>query len=206
VVAGLTGGIASGKTTISRMFGELGATVINADAEGRAVVEPGEPALAELAAAFGREYLQADGRLNRRALGDRVFSRPADLRRLNRITHPRIGVRISKKLEYLANDSPAAGVVVLEAAVLIEAGWARLVDKIIVVVTQPSVQEGRLIAGSQMDASQAGARIRAQIPLRERLKYADYRVRGDAPLEETRAEAAAVYGELTRLGTLSRNG
>jgi dephospho-CoA kinase len=199
LVVGLTGGIASGKTTVSRMFGELGAVVIDADQHGREVVEPGEPALAEIVRAFGTGYLLPDGTLNRRALGDRVFGHPADLSCLNRITHPRISEQLCKKITHVANGPVADPVVVVEAAVLIEAGWAPLVDKIIVVVTQPSVQAARLMAGSRMDASQAEARIEAQIPLRKRLKYADYRVHGDVPLSQTRAEVSAVWEELLRL-------
>lgn len=199
-VVGLTGGIASGKSTIAGMFRELGAVVLNADDEGRAAAEPGEPALAEIIAAFGPEYLQADGRLNRRALAERIFASRADRLRLNRITHPRISERLSKKLELLANEPPPPPVVVLEAALLLEAGWASLVDKIIVVVTQPSVQAARLMAGSQISAAQAEARIHAQIPLRERLRHADYRVRGDVPLSVTHGEVSAVWAELARPG------
>ncbi len=122
VIVGLTGGLASGKTTIARMFADLGAVVINADAEGRAVVAPGEPALAEVIQAFGTEYLQADGTLNRAALGACVFSEPQALARLNRITHPRIADAVEKKIRNIVELSTTPQVVMIEAAILVEAG------------------------------------------------------------------------------------
>lgn len=198
LVIGLTGGIASGKSTVARMFADLGAAVLNADDEGRAVAEPGEAALAEIVAAFGREYLLPDGRLDRRALGDRIFHARRDREILNRITHPRIGERLCHKLRKLARDTPSPPLVVVEAAVLIEAGWGPLVDKIIVVTAQHSTQVARLMAGFGMTALQAEARVHAQLPLRKRLRYADYRVRGDAPLSETHAQVSALWKDLLR--------
>jgi len=199
VVAGLTGGIASGKTTVSRMFADLGAVILNADAEGHAVVEPGEPALAEIVAAFGPGFVLPDGRLNRRALGDRVFGSPADLKTLNRLTHPRIKERLCSKLRKLARESAPATVVVVEAAILIEAGWTDAVDKIVVVAAQPSTQVARLMAGLRLTPSQAEARVQAQLPLRQRLRHADYRIDGEAALPETREQVSAVWDDLLRL-------
>ncbi len=199
LVAGLTGGIASGKTTVAGMFRALGAHVIHADDEGREVVTPGEPALAEVTAAFGAEYLLADGSLDRRRLGDRVFSRPAELRRLNRITHPRIRERVCKKLRKLAVETTCPTVVILEAAILIEAGWADEVDRIIVVAAQPSTQVARLMAGSKLSRAQAEARVRSQLPLQTRLRHADFRIDGEVPLTETVDQVSAVWAALTGL-------
>jgi dephospho-CoA kinase len=199
VVAGLTGGIASGKTTVAGFFRDLGATVMNADDEGRAVVEPGEPALAEIVARFGPEYLKADGSLDRRALGDRIFGGREDRLALNRITHGRIGERLRGQLRALAKRPPNPPVVVIEAAVLIEAGWQTAVDRTIVVVAQHSVQVARLIAGPRLTAAQAEARVRSQLPLRARLRHAHYRVSGEAPLEETKSRVAEIWRELQSL-------
>ena len=204
LVVGLTGGIASGKSTVARMFGELGATVLNADDEGREVVEPGEPALAELRAAFGPEYLTAEGRLNRKALGARVFGDPDALQTLNRITHPRIAARLRARLADLAQASrrgrlPVShdvSIVVIEAAVLIEAGWNLLVDKIVVTQTQHSTQLSRLMAGPGFTAEEAEARVRSQIPLSTRLRYADFVVNGELTLPETREQVALLWTEL----------
>jgi dephospho-CoA kinase len=202
VVAGLTGGIASGKTTISRMFASLGAVVLNADDEGRAAVAPGEPALAELIAAFGPGYLLETGQLDRRALGERVFESAGDRAALDRITHPRIDRQLSEKLGRLAARPPASRVVIVEAAILIEAGWAPLVDKIIVVATQHSVQVARLMCGPGLTVSQAEGRIHSQLPLEERLRHADYRVSGEAPLSETRDQVHVIWEHLRRLAAV----
>jgi dephospho-CoA kinase len=199
LVAGLTGGIASGKSTVARRFEDLGALILDADEEGRAVVRPGEPALAEIVAAFGPSYLLPDGSLDRRALGDRIFASRPDREMLNRITHPRIGERICSKLRKLASEAAAPQVVVLEAAVLIEAGWAGAVDKIIVVAAQHSTQVARLMAGSRLSHAQAEARVLAQLPLQARLRHADYRIDGEAPISETLDQVSAVWDDLSRL-------
>ena len=197
-VVGLTGGLASGKTTVAGLFAELGAVLLNADDEGRALMEPGEPALAETVAFFGPGYLLPDGQLDRRALGARVFSSAGDLRVLNRITHPRIARRLRSKLLTISRTAKEGTVVVLEAALLIEAGWAPLVDKILVVSTQQTTQVARLIARSTLSHSQAQARVSAQMPLRQKLRHADYRVNGEAPLPETREQVAAIWRQLGR--------
>jgi dephospho-CoA kinase len=198
VVVGLTGGIASGKSTVAGMFGALGARVLDADQVGRDVVVPGRPALAELVAAFGSAVLLPDGQLDRRAVADRVFGSAAELSRLNRITHPRIGWELNKKLLVLATEKPDPPVVVLEAAVLVEAGWYHLVDRIVVVVAQHSTQVARLMAVNGLDAAQAEARVRAQLPLRARLRFADHWVDGESSLSETQQQVALIWEDLVR--------
>ena len=195
-VVGLTGGIASGKTTVAGMFAELGALILNADDEGRAVMEPGEPALAEAIACFGRGCLRGDGRLDRQALGDRVFSNAAERRILNRITHPRIARRLRGKLLEISSRAKENTVVVVEAALLLEADWAKLVDKIVVIATQQSTQVARLMSRSKLSLPQAQARVTAQMPLRQKLRYADYRLDGETPPAVTRQQVAAVWHEL----------
>jgi dephospho-CoA kinase len=196
LVVGLTGGIACGKSTVARMFGELGATLINADHVGRDVVAPGEPALAEVIRAFGPEYLLPDGTLNRRELGNRVFSSPADLSTLNRITHPRIEARLRARLQSHARRAPNPPIVVMEAAILIEAGWNALADRVIVVTAQPSVQTARLMAGFGWTPPQAEARLRSQLPQNTRLRFADHRIEGDAPLDQVRRQVEALWDQL----------
>lgn len=198
LVVGLTGGIASGKTTVAGMFRNLGATVLNADLIGKEIVGPGEPALAELVLAFGTDYLKSNGQLDRKALGAHVFSSGPDLRKLNRITHPRIARSLARQLAALAQRPPDPPIVVVEAAVLIEAGWAPLVDKIIVVTVQQTEQVARLIAGSGLDAKQAWARIRSQLPVRERLRHADFRISTAESLADTARQVSAVWGDLCR--------
>lgn len=206
LVVGLTGGIASGKSTVARMFGELGAVILNADAEGYDAVAPGAPALAEIVAHFGSGYLRPDGTLDRRALGERIFTSAPDRAALNRITHPRIAAQLSSKLDKLSRGRSGSRIVVLEAAILVEAGWDALVDKIIVVVTQPATQVSRLMTVLGLSASQAEARLHAQLPLHERLRHADYRVDGEAPLSQTRAQVHDIWTDLQRLsGGSGRN-
>ncbi|MBM3459037.1 MAG: dephospho-CoA kinase [Armatimonadetes bacterium] len=200
VVVGVTGGIASGKSTVCRMLAELGAAPLNADDVGRAVVQPGEPALAELIAAFGPEFLAPDGTLRRRELGARVFSERAALRCLNRITHPRIEAGLRRRLETWARCPPTSGVVVLEAAVLIEAGWHRLVDRVIVVSAQPSTQVARLIAGLGLSSAEAEARIQAQLSASARIRHADYVLVGELPLTDLRLQVGRIWQQIRDLG------
>ncbi len=197
LVVGLTGGIASGKTTVAGMFRDLGATVLNADHLGKEIVNPGEPALAELVLAFGTDFLKSNGQLDRRALGQRVFSSRRDLQKLNRVTHPRIAHLLARQLTTLARTPPTPAIVVVEAAVLIEAGWAPLVDRIIVVTVQQTEQAARLIAGSGLTADQAWSRIRSQLPVRERLRYADHRISNSGSLNDTALQVAGVWQQLT---------
>lgn len=196
IVAGLTGGIASGKTTVARLFAERGAVVLNADEMGHQAIAPGEPALAELVAAFGPEYLLPDGRLDRAALGHRVFASRRDRETLNRITHPRITKKLLKNFELLANTPSSKLVVVVEAALLVEAGWSQFVDEIIVVTAQHSTQVRRLMARSGLSDPEAVARVRAQLSTRERLRHATYRVSGEASPQETLSAVDAILVSL----------
>ena len=141
-VIGLTGGIASGKTTVARMLEELGATVIYADQVAREVVAPGSPALEAIRESFGPEVVRPDGTLDRAALGDRVFADPEARRRLEAITHPSILQRIRERLaewrQAEAGEHPP--VVIIEHPLLIEAGHLDLVEGIILVVAQQSTR------------------------------------------------------------------
>lgn len=178
------------------MLAELGATVLNADRVGHEVIAAGEPALAEIVTEFGAELLREDGELDRRKLGRRVFKDSKALAALNRITHPRIRRRLEERLEALASHPPRPPIVALEAALLIEAGWASMVDRMVVVVVQPSTQEQRLIAGSGLSQAEARARLRAQVPASRRLRYADYPLNGELPLSELRSQVTAVWQDL----------
>lgn len=199
MVAGLTGGIAAGKSTFARALAAQGAVVVNADAVGREVVAPGEPALAEIIAAFGGKYLQADGSLDRAALGQRVFGDPPALAALNRITHPRIRVRLEARLAALQRRPPTGRVVVVEAAILLEAGWGDAVDRVVLVSVQPSTQVRRLTAGLNLTEAEARARIASQMAPAARLRHADFVVSGESSATETTAQAVALMEALRRL-------
>ncbi len=192
-VIGLTGGIASGKSTIARMLQDLGAEIIDADRVGHQVLEPGQPALAEVIAAFGSQYLTAEGTLDRRALGELVFNDSPAREKLNRLVHPRIRHRLEEKLRALQRKPPRSRIAVIEAAVLIEAKWTDGVDRVVAISAQQSTQMARLIAERGLSPAAAAARIHSQIPLSHRLRAADEVLNGDQSLEDLRVEVRRAW-------------
>ncbi len=185
IVVGLTGGIASGKSTVARELGRRGAQVIDADKLGHRAYEPGMAAHRQLIAAFGPELLAADGTIDRRALGARVFGKPEQLKRLTDIVWPEIRRLAQAEIAAIAAAEPSA-VVVLEAAVLFEAGWEPLVDELWVAVVEPATAVARAVARGGLDAAQVQARIAAQLTNAER------RQRAHVVLENEGDEAALV--------------
>ena len=187
---GLTGPIGCGKSTVAGWLRELGAVVIDADRLAREVTEPGEPALAAIVARFGPGILAADGRLDRAALGRRVFADPDELRALEAITHPAIRPRLLAALD--AADASGAPAVVLEAIRLVDGGYAELLDEIWLVACDEAAQRERL-AGRGMDAAEADRRIAAQATLVERATLAASRVldtSGDPAMTRASVEIA----------------
>lgn len=187
---GLTGGIASGKTTIARLFSGLGARVIDTDEIARDVVKPGEPALGEIVAAFGGEVLDAGGQLDRRRLRARVFADPAERRRLEAILHPRI------EAATLAACERAEGPYqVLVVPLLVESGFDRHVDRVLVVDCPEEVQRQRLLQRDGEDPRQVERMLAAQLGRSARLARADDVIDNSGSLEN----AAAEVGRLHRL-------
>ncbi|MEQ6889508.1 dephospho-CoA kinase [Halomonas sp. CS7] len=171
MIIGVTGGIASGKSTVARAFAALGIPWVDADDVAREIVEPGEPALDEIAAHFGAKVIAADGRLDRRALRAIVFDDDAERRRLEAITHPRVRERLTAHLERLQAQS--APYVLLVSPLLFESGQAALVDRCLVVDVPEPVQIARTAARDDVDEAQARAIIAAQMPRQARLARAD---------------------------------
>jgi phosphopantetheine adenylyltransferase/dephospho-CoA kinase len=171
IVVGLTGGIASGKSTVARELARRGARVIDADKLGHRAYEPGSEAQRQVIAAFGPEVRARDGTIDRPALGARVFGRPDQLKRLTDIVWPEIRRLAQAEIDALRSAEPRA-VVVLEAAVLFEAGWEPLVDEIWVVVVERATALRRAVARGGLDAAQVEARIDAQLSNAERAKRA----------------------------------
>ncbi|QTP55272.1 dephospho-CoA kinase [Billgrantia sulfidoxydans] len=171
MIVGVTGGIASGKSTVARAFAALGVPWVDADDVAREVVEPGEPALAEIAARFGGQVLQADGSLNRRALREIVFADPNQRLWLESVTHPRIRQRILAHLERLQRTG--APYVLLVSPLLFESGQSEMVDRRLVIDVPESVQLARTAARDDVDEKQARAILAAQMPRSERLARAD---------------------------------
>lgn len=193
-VIGLTGGIASGKSTAARTLAELGARVVDADEVAREIVAPGQPALAEIVRAFGREMLQPDGTLDRKRLGAVIFADPDKRRTLNAITHPRIAMETQARLGRLREEGvPAA---VYEAALLVENRVHEALDGLLVVVCDEATQLERLIARDGFSEADARARIAAQAPVAEKVKAATWVVDTSGPLADTKKQLARVWEEI----------
>ena len=186
---GLTGGIASGKTTVARRFAALGVPVIDADEVARTVVAPGEPALAAVIARFGTAVTAADGSLDRRALRAQVFADPAARRDLEAILHP----RIRTAMEQMARDA-AGPYVILSIPLLVEGGDPRSrVDRILVVDTDEDTQLARLQARDDSSLAEARAILGAQASRTQRLSFADDVIENSAGLEALHARIDALH-------------
>jgi dephospho-CoA kinase len=197
LLVGLTGGIATGKSTVSNMFRALGCEVIDADILAREVVAPGEPALAEIAAEFGREVLQADGALDRKKLGAVVFGDAARRKRLEQITHPAIGARFQQRLAELEARG-FDGIVLWDAPVMIESGGYTLMEKLVVVATDEATQGARLRARDAIEAAEAERKIKSQMPVAEKAKLADYVIDNAGDRDATERQVREVHGALLR--------
>ncbi|MBI4012531.1 MAG: dephospho-CoA kinase [Candidatus Rokubacteria bacterium] len=195
LLVGLTGGIASGKSTVSRQLAELGCHVIDADVLAREVVAPGQPAWRAIVEAFGQEVLRPDGTLDRPRLAALVFADAEARRRLEAITHPAIQARRDAILAELAARG-FDGLVVQDAALLIEVGAARRVDRLVVVYADRAVQLERLMRRDGLDRAEAEQRVASQMPLAEKVKLAHYVIDSSDSREETAAQVRAVHAAL----------
>lgn len=194
LVVGLTGGIASGKSTVGRLFVDLGVPVLDSDAAARDVVLPGTPGLTAVAAAFGPEIIAADGTLDRRALRERIFDSPEERRRLDAILHPLIRAELRARLAELR--APYA---ILEVPLLFEAGFDTEVDRALVVDAPESLQIQRVMARDGVSEEQARRILAAQMSRADRLARADDVVRNDGePLEPQVKRLHAKYLDLAR--------
>ena len=201
MIIGVTGGIASGKSTVALAFAALGIPWVDADDVAREVVEPGEPALAEIAARFGEPVLHSDGRLNRRALREIVFAEPTERRWLEGVTHPRIRQRLLTHLERM--QAEGAPYVLLVSPLLFESGQSQLVDRCLVVDVPESLQIARTAARDEVGEAQARAIIAAQMSRSERLARADDIIdnsRGEAELTAQVAELDRRYRKMATKG------
>ena len=194
-VIGLTGGIGAGKSAASAMLAELGAFVIDADKAAHRVYLPDTPAWREIVAEFGDDVLAADRTIDRRKLGPRVFADPAALQTLNRITHGKIFAYVQGQIDYI-RQTAAADVVVVEAAVLLEAGWQALADRLWVVVAPVEAAIARLRDDRGVPEDQARARIAAQMTNDERIAHADTIIHNAAGLDALRDAIVAAWQAL----------
>ena len=193
-VIGLTGGIASGKSLVSQRLAELGALVIDADKLGHETYRQGTETYRAVIEAFGPEVVGPDGEIDRRALGAKVFGDPAARRKLEAVVWPAIRRLAQQRLDVLRREGTQ--VVVLEAAVLIEAGWTDIVDEVWLVVASPETARARLAGRNGLTAEQAGARIRAQLTNEERRPHAQVIIENDGSLEELRRAVDEAWSKL----------
>jgi dephospho-CoA kinase len=204
--AGLTGGIGSGKSTVSARLGELGAVVLDADKAARAVVEPGTPGLAAITAAFGADVLAADGSLDRAKLAAIVFADEAALGRLNAITHPLIHEHIRAAEEAAIAADGDDLVLVHDVALLAEWGRAKEFDLVIVVDVPAETQLERLTGQRGMTEDQARARMAAQATREQRLAVADIVIDNSGTREDLNRRVDEVWAELQARARASARG
>lgn len=197
MLVGLTGGIASGKSTVSRMLAERGALIIDADEIAHSILEPGGAAYEDVILRFGSEIVGSDGRIDRTRLGDIVFSDGDARRDLESITHQRIFAEI---LNGVAQSRDEGTVVVIDAALLVETlpdrGKALGLDALIVVSARPRDQIGRLVSDRAMTEAQAQERISAQLPIEKRLAAADIVLDNRGSLADLETSVSLLWDEL----------
>lgn len=194
IVAGLTGGICSGKSTVTAMFRGLGATVIDADQVAHELVEPDQPLFEAVASAFGREVVGTDGRIDRGRLGAIVFADPKARRRLEELLHPAIIRECERRMRQA--ELSGAAVCLVDAALLIESGWHSRCDAVILVEASETVRLDRLIRSRGLSRDDAILRIRSQLPQQEKRRHAHYIIENDGPLQETARQVQAVWEQL----------
>jgi dephospho-CoA kinase len=203
---GLTGGLASGKGSVARMLGELGCFVIQADELGHEVMAPGAEAYDAIVREFGPDILDSEGAIDRRKpidrrkLGSLAFADPALLARLNALVHPAVRARAVALADGFFAGHPD-GIAVTEAAILIETGSYKNYARLIVAVCRPEQQIERAMARDHLSRPEVLDRLRRQMPLDEKLKYADYVVDTSGPREQTREQTRAVFESLRALQT-----
>jgi len=195
---GLTGGIATGKTTVGLMFVQLGCHLIDADRITHELFQPGRPVYEAVVQSFGKRILGPDATINRKILGEIVFSDPDARTKLNELVHPAVIQSQRDWLNEMESKDPN-GIGIVDAALMIEVGTYKNYDKVIVVTCTPEVQKQRLRTRSGLSEEQTEARIRSQMPLDDKIKYADFVIENSGDLARTRAQVADVNSRLREL-------
>jgi dephospho-CoA kinase len=198
LIVGLTGGIASGKTTVSKILEEEGAYLIEADRIARELVRPHTPAWKELIRQFGKEILTEDGAIHRKKLAGRVFSDPEQRRLLNQILHPRIYEEMRRRMEGIGKKDPDA-IVVVDVPLLVETGGYGEMDRVIVVTSTETQQVERLKEREGTPPEEARRILSSQASTEERIKVADFVIHNEGLLEDTRRRTREVFRELRRI-------
>jgi len=193
---GLTGGIASGKSAVAAMLREMGFLVLDADSIAHKLIEPGEPAYGDVLREFGREIVDANGRIDRPRLAAMVFADRGKLARLNAIVHPRVEKAVQRQFEEWSRNG-ARDAAFVEAALLVEAGYLKGLDGLFVAWCRPEQQLQRLLARG-LTEQEARSRIAAQLPIDEKLRFATEKIDCSGTLEETHRQVAALAAKLRR--------
>jgi dephospho-CoA kinase len=202
-VVGLTGGIACGKTTVAKMFGDLGIPVIDADELAREVVEPGAPGLQQVVNQFGQGVLDETGHLDRKKVADLVFGDKDARETLNAIMHPLIGAAGAKRM--MTHQDDPAPYLLYEAALLVETNSYKAFSALIVVSAEESLQRLRLIARDGFTVTEANSRIASQLPLARKVAVADHVVTNNGDLDATRRQVAEIHEKLVAQFTLKES-
>jgi len=195
IIAGLTGGIASGKSTIARFLSDAGAQVVDADKIAREVVKPGTPGYDAILALFGRTILLPEGNIDRKRLGEIIFNDPDKKAGLDAIVHPLVFERSAEMIAQIAAKTPDA-VVIMDVPLLIEADMGRDLEEVIVVYVPETLQLKRLMNRDGIDEQSAMARIRSQMPIEEKRKRATVVIDNSGTILESRRRALAVFNRL----------
>jgi dephospho-CoA kinase len=193
LVVGLTGGIASGKSTVADMIKQMGIEVIDADIEARRAVEIGETAYVQIVTYFGEEILNDNRTINRTKLGEIIFNDSQKRQKLNEIVHPEVRRRMNEKKEaaILRGDK----VVVLDIPLLFESGLTHMVELVLLVYVEEEVQLHRLMSRNQLTEEEALARIRSQMPITEKVKLADKVINNNGTVEQTQKQMKDLFTE-----------
>ena len=204
VVIGLAGGIGSGKSSVSQILEELGAVVFDADRVGHQIYLPGTEGWEAIVEAFGDDVIAPDGQIDRRALGGKVFGDPAEMTKLNGIAWPRIRQKLADGIQ--EQLTAGAEVIVVDAAVLIEAGWTDLTDEVRVTTSPESQIIKRIQARNNLTEDQIRARIASQMSTEERVSHAHAVIENDSDLDELRRKVGALWQDrLVSKGLAGRN-
>jgi dephospho-CoA kinase len=195
---GLTGGIATGKSTVGQMFVELGCHLIDSDRITHQLFEPGKAVHNAVVKEFGARILAPDGTIDRRVLGDIVFKDPEARKKLNSLVHPAIIERQKEWLNEVEEKDPT-GIAIVSAALMIEVGTYKNYDKVIVVMCRPEVQKQRLTQRSGLKEDEVDARIQSQMPMSEKVKYADFVIDNSGDPSNTRRQVVEVNSKLREL-------
>jgi dephospho-CoA kinase len=198
LLVGLTGGMGSGKTTVAKLFKALGAYVLDADEICRSLVEPEKPAWREVIDLLGNGILKDDQTLDRRKVADIVFKDPEKKRALEAILHPRVMEEEQAVYKDILQDDPEA-LVIIDAALLIESENYRKVDKVIVIACDEETQLHRIMAKNMFSQEDVQNRLQQQMPLEEKIKFADYVLHNDSGLSELKEKVETLFHQLKQL-------